>query len=127
MNAFKNGALIAIAAGTLFSAACKKKDEAAPAAEPAKTEPAKADPAAAPTPAAAPAAAAPAADPAAAPAAAGEQTAKVHCLGVNECKGKGACKTETNACGGQNGCGGKGMVEMTEADCKAKGGTVAAK
>lgn len=123
MNAFKNGALIAIAAGTLFSAACKKKEEAAPAAEPAKTEPAKADPAAAPTPAAA----APAADPAAAPAAAGEQTAKVHCLGVNECKGKGACKTETNACGGQNGCGGKGMVEMTEADCKAKGGTVAAK
>lgn len=119
MNAFKNGALIAIAAGTLFSAACKKKDEAAPAAEPAKTEPAKADPAAAPTPAAA----APAAD----PAAAGEQTAKVHCLGVNECKGKGACKTETNACGGQNGCGGKGMVEMTEADCKAKGGTIAAK
>lgn len=123
MNAFKNGALIAIAAGTLFSAACKKKDEAAPAAEPAKTEPAKADPAAAPTPAADPAAAAPAAD----PAAAGEQTAKVHCLGVNECKGKGACKTETNACGGQNGCGGKGMVEMTEADCKAKGGTIAAK
>jgi hypothetical protein len=120
MYSFKNGALIAIAAGTLFTAACKKKEDAA-ATEPVKAaEPTKAEPAAA-----APAPSEPAAAPAAAPAA-GEQTAKVHCLGVNECKGKGACKTATNACGGQNGCGGKGMVEMAEADCKAKGGTVAA-
>jgi hypothetical protein len=121
MYSFKNGALIAIAAGTLFASACKKKEEAAPApAEPAAAAPAPTEPAAA-----APAPAEPAAAPAAAPA--GEQTAKVHCLGVNECKGKGACKTESNACAGQNGCGGKGMMEMTETDCKAKGGTIAAK
>jgi hypothetical protein len=50
---------------------------------------------------------------------------KVHCAGVNECKGKGACKSATGSCKGKNECKGKGWVEMTEADCKAKKGTVA--
>ena len=50
---------------------------------------------------------------------------KVHCSGVNACKGKGGCKSADNACKGQNGCKGKGWTEMSEKDCKAKGGTVA--
>jgi uncharacterized membrane protein len=50
---------------------------------------------------------------------------KVHCAGVNACKGKGGCKSAENTCKGQNGCKGKGWMEMTEKDCKAKGGTVA--
>ncbi len=45
--------------------------------------------------------------------------AKVHCEGVNECKGKGACKGADNSCGGKNGCKGKGWVDMTQADCNA--------
>jgi hypothetical protein len=50
---------------------------------------------------------------------------KIHCQGVNACKGKGGCKSADNACKGQNGCKGKGFVAMSEQDCKAKGGTVA--
>jgi hypothetical protein len=54
-----------------------------------------------------------------------EQTAKVHCQGVNDCKGKGSCKSADNACKGQNGCKGKGFLEVaSDDDCKAKGGTV---
>ena len=49
---------------------------------------------------------------------------KVHCQGVNACKGKGGCHGADNACKGQNGCKGKGWTEMSEKDCKAKGGTV---
>lgn len=51
-------------------------------------------------------------------------SAKVHCTGVNECKGHGACATATNACAGQNACKGQGFVEMTESECKAKGGKI---
>jgi hypothetical protein len=50
---------------------------------------------------------------------------KVHCAGVNACKGQGGCKSADNACKGQNGCKGKGWMEMSEKKCKAKGGTVA--
>jgi len=56
------------------------------------------------------------------PAAAG---GSVHCAGVNECSGQGACGGADHSCKGQNGCKGKGWVEMTEAECLAKGGTVA--
>lgn len=108
---FKNGALIAIAAGGLFAAACNKDakkqetpaSEMKPAAEGKAGEKAAAD-----------------------PAKPDEKTAKVHCMGVNECKGHGGCKTEANACAGQNGCKGKGYVELTEAECKTKGGSVMA-
>jgi hypothetical protein len=51
--------------------------------------------------------------------------AKVHCQGANACKGKGGCKGADNGCKGQNGCKGKGWVDMTEAQCTKKGGTVA--
>jgi hypothetical protein len=54
-----------------------------------------------------------------------KDSAKIHCEGVNACKGKGGCKGADNACKGQNGCKGKGFVEMTDAKCKAKGGTAA--
>jgi hypothetical protein len=64
---------------------------------------------------------------AAAPAVVSAKTAgKVHCEGVNACKGKGGCKGADNACKGQNGCKGKGWTEMSEKQCKAKGGTVGA-
>jgi len=52
--------------------------------------------------------------------------ADVKCTGVNECKGKGACAGASNACAGKNECKGKGVTKMTEADCKAKNGTVVA-
>jgi len=51
--------------------------------------------------------------------------AKIHCNGVNACKGQSACKSANNACKGQNSCKGKGFMEMTKADCdaaKAKAG-----
>jgi hypothetical protein len=51
--------------------------------------------------------------------------AKVKCVGANECKGKGACKSAESACKGQNACKGKGMNQMTEKECTAKGGHVA--
>jgi hypothetical protein len=53
-----------------------------------------------------------------------ELAAKVHCEGVNECKGKGSCKSEGNACSGKNDCKGKGWIAMSAEECKAKGGTV---
>ena len=115
MTNFKTGALIAIAAGGLFAAACKKEDKPAdkpapaPTADPAKPEVAKPDPAVAPNPATT------------------EKISKIDCSGVNECKGKGTCKTEKHGCGGQNECKGQGVLAMTEEECKAKGGTVVAK
>ncbi|MGH8479539.1 MAG: BufA2 family periplasmic bufferin-type metallophore [Gammaproteobacteria bacterium] len=51
--------------------------------------------------------------------------AKVHCSGVNACKGKSECKTATDSCAGKNSCAGQGWVSMTKADCEAKGGKVA--
>jgi hypothetical protein len=43
--------------------------------------------------------------------------AKVHCSGVNACKGQSACKSANNACKGQNSCKGKGFLEMTAKEC----------
>ena len=51
-------------------------------------------------------------------------SAKVHCAGVNSCKGKSACHSASNACAGQNSCKGKGWLEMSEKECKDKGGKV---
>lgn len=44
---------------------------------------------------------------------------KIHCEGVNACKGKTDCKTAMNACKGQNACKGKGFEAMSDKDCKA--------
>jgi len=54
----------------------------------------------------------------AAPAFAKEE-AKVHCDGVNACKGQSACQTATNACKGQNSCKGKGWLYLSKSDCDA--------
>lgn len=51
---------------------------------------------------------------------------KVHCHGVNSCKGQGACGSADHACAGKNACKGKGFVEVTAKECKEKGGTVEA-
>jgi hypothetical protein len=47
---------------------------------------------------------------------AGEE-AKIHCAGVNACKGQSACKSANNACKGQNSCKGKGFLERTQKEC----------
>ena len=52
------------------------------------------------------------------------ETAKVHCVGLNACKGTSDCKTASNACKGQNECKGQGFTAMTEKDCKAQGGKI---
>lgn len=43
--------------------------------------------------------------------------AKIHCTGVNSCKGQSSCKSASNSCKGQNSCKGKGFVEMTKQQC----------
>jgi hypothetical protein len=43
--------------------------------------------------------------------------AKIHCTGVNACKGQSACKSANNACKGQNSCKSKGFLEMTRKEC----------
>ncbi|HSD97979.1 MAG TPA: hypothetical protein VLB06_12655 [Sulfuricaulis sp.] len=45
--------------------------------------------------------------------------AKVHCDGVNSCKGQSACQTASNACKGQNSCKGKGWMYLSKAECDA--------
>lgn len=45
------------------------------------------------------------------------EDAKIHCMGVNACKGQSACKTATNACKGRNSCKGSGFLELTEQQC----------
>lgn len=54
----------------------------------------------------------------------GGEAAKVKCMGGNECKGKGACAQAGHSCAGENSCKGKGWIMTSEADCKAKGGSV---
>jgi hypothetical protein len=54
----------------------------------------------------------------------GKAEAKVHCYGVNECKGKGMCGTAEHDCAGKNACKGKGWIPLSDKDCKAKGGQV---
>lgn len=49
---------------------------------------------------------------------------KVHCYGVNSCKGTSACKTASNACKGQNECKGHGFLVMPKSECLAKGGSL---
>ena len=104
MKHVTTGALIALAAGGLFVAGCEKK---APETKSETTPETKAAPAAPDDPA--------------------EKTSKVDCAGVNACKGQGTCHTDKHACAGQNACKGQGVLAMTEAECTAKGGTVAAR
>jgi uncharacterized membrane protein len=50
--------------------------------------------------------------------------AKVHCVGVNSCKGTSECKTANSSCKGQNACKGQGFLSMTKTECDAAGGKV---
>lgn len=52
----------------------------------------------------------------------GAQMAKVHCFGVNSCKGQSDCKSASNSCKGQNSCKGKGFLAISKSECAAKGG-----
>lgn len=45
--------------------------------------------------------------------------AKMHCSGVNSCKGTSECKSAKNSCKGMNSCKGTGWVSMSKADCDA--------
>jgi hypothetical protein len=47
------------------------------------------------------------------------EEAKVHCDGVNGCKGQSACQTATHACKGQNSCKGQGWLYLSKAECDA--------
>jgi len=52
-------------------------------------------------------------------------SAQVKCLGINSCKGQGACASAKNDCAGHNACKGQGWVKVSTAqDCTSKGGTV---
>jgi hypothetical protein len=126
MTSFQKGSLIAIAAGTLFAAACKKEEKPAPADKPATSETKPAEPTPADKPAVAPVDDKPTPVEKPTPAATVEKTDKIHCAGINSCAGKGGCKSENNACAGKNGCGGQGWVEASEDDCKAKNGKIVA-
>jgi uncharacterized membrane protein len=59
-----------------------------------------------------------------APAFAKGHEAKVHCYGVNTCKGTSDCKTAKNECKGQNDCKGHGFKELTEKQCTTAGGSL---
>jgi hypothetical protein len=51
------------------------------------------------------------------------QTAQVKCVGANDCKGHGACKSAHNDCKGQNSCKGKGFIHTSSTkECLDKGG-----
>lgn len=52
--------------------------------------------------------------------------AKVHCYGINTCKGTSDCKTAKNDCKGQNDCKGMGFKELSAKQCKAAGGSLTA-
>ncbi|HZW86276.1 MAG TPA: hypothetical protein VFF41_02340 [Gallionella sp.] len=48
--------------------------------------------------------------------------AKIHCGGVNACKGQTDCKSAENSCKGQNSCKGHGFKALSKTDCDAMGG-----
>jgi hypothetical protein len=48
----------------------------------------------------------------------------VKCVGVNDCKGKGSCKSAKNDCKGQNACKGQSFAELSAKECGDKGGKV---
>ena len=50
---------------------------------------------------------------------------KVHCYGVNDCKGQADCKTAKNECKGQANCKGMGFKAASAKECLSKDGTIA--
>ncbi len=49
---------------------------------------------------------------------------KVHCYGVNSCKGQADCKTTQHACKGQGSCKGLGFKGIAAAQCLKDGGII---
>ena len=49
---------------------------------------------------------------------------KVHCYGVNKCKGHNDCNTAKNACKGHASCKRHGFVSMSKHACDEIGGKV---
>ena len=49
---------------------------------------------------------------------------KVHCYGVNACKGKAECKTAANDCKGMNACKAQGFKGTTAKACLEQGGVI---
>jgi hypothetical protein len=49
---------------------------------------------------------------------------KVHCAGINSCKGTSECATAENSCKGQNSCKGHGFLSSTASECFAKSGKI---
>jgi hypothetical protein len=49
---------------------------------------------------------------------------KVHCYGLNACKGQADCKTAKNECKGHNSCKAQGFKGMAAKACLDSGGTI---
>ena len=50
---------------------------------------------------------------------------KVHCMGINSCKGKSECAVDgAHGCSGANECKGKGWITVTMKECNEKKGKV---
>lgn len=61
---------------------------------------------------------------AAAPAVAEDaKDAKVHCYGVNSCKGQSDCKAGKHECKGMNACKGQGFKELSAKACTEQHGS----
>jgi uncharacterized membrane protein len=50
--------------------------------------------------------------------------AKVHCYGVNSCKGMSDCKSGMHECKGMNDCKGQGFKELSAKACTKQGGSL---
>lgn len=53
-----------------------------------------------------------------------KEEAKVHCAGINSCKGQTSCKSASNNCKGQNSCKGQGWLSVSKDECKEKKGKI---
>lgn len=53
-----------------------------------------------------------------------KNSAKVHCYGINTCKGTSDCKTAKHDCKGQNDCKGQGFKEVSAKQCTKAGGSL---
>lgn len=49
---------------------------------------------------------------------------KVHCYGLNACKGQADCKTANNACKGHNACKTQGFKGVTAKSCLESSGVI---
>ena len=50
---------------------------------------------------------------------------KVHCYGLNSCKGQADCKSGSNSCKGLNACKGQGFKGIAAKECLDKNGVIA--